>query len=91
MPDDAGCYHGNRQSIEEPQHIPEDAISNGSYFILVDTQANPKSPHSEYFSHYAEKVVDQKGIEFVSQVSINFDPTYQILLVLSIKPYYIKL
>lgn len=66
--------------IPTPERIPENAISNGSFLLLVDIQANPKGQYPEHFRHYAEQVVNQEGVEYVSQISINFDPTYEMLL-----------
>ncbi|MFP4348737.1 MAG: DUF3857 domain-containing protein [Desulfococcaceae bacterium] len=66
---------------EDPGEIPEAAVSNGSYFLLVDTQAHPTFEAGEFYKHFAEKVVNQGGIEALSQVLITFDPSYQSLAV----------
>lgn len=63
----------------KPKNYPVDTIKNGTYFLCVDSQENPKSIDSESFRRYVQLVVNQKGIRDVSQISITFDPTFQKL------------
>lgn len=71
-------------AFERTESYPEDTIRNGTYFLLADNQEHPKAETRESFRKYVEMVVNQNGIRTVSQVSINFDPTYQELIVHSI-------
>lgn len=71
--------------LEKPGSYPTDSITDGTYFLLVDTQENPKAWNRESYRRYAEMVVNQKGVSTVSQISIDFDPSYQELIVHSIK------
>jgi len=67
--------------IEDPGSHPEKSIKNGTYYLLVDTQEKPKAEANETFRRFVEKVVTHKGISAVSQISINFNPSYQDLVV----------
>ena len=75
------------RKFEKPEAYPADSIKDGTYYLLVDIQENPKARIGEAYRKYAEMVVNQEGIRTVSQISINFDPSYQKLIVHSIKVY----
>jgi len=65
---------------KSPRKTPVDKIKGGVYYLLVDNQIhvrNNKQP--EFYSHYAELIVNQQGLESSSQINIKFDPTYQAL------------
>ncbi|MDT8283524.1 MAG: DUF3857 domain-containing protein, partial [Gammaproteobacteria bacterium] len=65
--------------------IPHNAIKNGVYYLLVDSQIRVSpSGKKEHFNHFAEQIVNQNGIEKTSQVNINFDPSYQNLILNSL-------
>ncbi len=63
-----------------PGVIPEEDIDNGVHYLLSDQQVlvSAKEP-SKYFQHYTEIVVNQKGLEYSSQIQVQFDPVYQSL------------
>lgn len=64
----------NSLSIPEHNINPKD-IKDGYYYILADEQYNYIAHHN-YF-HYATKVVTEAGLSSVSQIELNFDPSYQ--------------
>jgi hypothetical protein len=60
--------------------VPQENISRGVHYLLVDTQIRVGDGNkTEYFSHYAERVLNQTGVESNSQITIEFDPTYESL------------
>ena len=66
------------QALPKTDNIPLDHIQNGVHYLLVDAQisVNPKQePH--YFYHYAEHIVNQAGVEGSSQLNLDYDPSYQ--------------
>lgn len=64
-----------------PESMPMDAIEGGVYYILTDKQIRvlEGSPPT-FFSHYAEMVVNQQGLENLSQINIEYDPSYESLV-----------
>lgn len=60
--------------------IPLNNVSSGVHYLLVDTQIyaeNESKP--KYFFRYAEKVLNQTGVERSSQITVDFDPIYEQL------------
>ncbi|MBV2130900.1 DUF3857 domain-containing transglutaminase family protein [Arsukibacterium indicum] len=58
--------------------VPEQDISNGTYYLLADTQLwVPATGQQQIFEHYASLVTSSKGLEKAGQLSIYYDPTYQ--------------
>lgn len=65
----------NKHSIKDVGEIDAKNIKEGYYYVLVDEQYH-RIHESDYF-HYATKVVSTMGLEHVSQIEIDFDPSYQ--------------
>lgn len=64
-----------------PASMPMDAIEGGVYYILTDKQIRvPESGPPTFFSHYAEMVVNQQGLENLSQINIEYDPSYEAVV-----------
>ncbi len=51
--------------------------SSGYYYHLIDFQKNVED--QSYFSHYTIEAINNEGIQQVSDISIDFDPSYQKL------------
>ncbi|RLU01342.1 MAG: DUF3857 domain-containing protein [Ketobacter sp.] len=66
--------------LEVPKQFdyPASDIQNGIYYLILDVQARvtPDQPTQTY-QHYAEHIVNQNGVTENSQISINYDPSYQ--------------
>jgi transglutaminase-like putative cysteine protease len=61
----------------DPTYSPApSAVSGGVALALLETQRRV-SPRDETYVHSARKIVSASGVERVSEVSINFDPSYQ--------------
>ena len=66
--------------------LPIDAIGGGIYYVLVDQQI--RATHDDepmYFSRYAQRIINQQGLESGSQISIQFDPIYETLVFNSVR------
>jgi hypothetical protein len=55
--------------------VDEGSISNGYYYIMLDNQFHLEKK-VEYI-HYAIKVLSDAGVQEVSEISVDFDPSYQ--------------
>ena len=64
--------------FEIPEKIPIDEVPGGEYFLLLDEQVKT-DVSSEYYYHYVTKMVNEKGVESASQISVVFDPAYEKL------------
>lgn len=57
--------------------IKENPDASGSQYVLVDFQDNFET--KEFYKRFAFKVLNSKGVEDMSDISIDFDPSYQKL------------
>ncbi|MGD9368969.1 MAG: DUF3857 domain-containing protein, partial [Desulfobacteraceae bacterium] len=69
-----------RQPYKAPGKIPESQISDGVYYILLDHQVNVGRQQTHTYHRMVKKVLTPQGVETASQIYINFDPTYERLL-----------
>lgn len=58
-------------------------ISDGYYYPLRDFQFN--LPDQTFYYHYVRKVYSSSGIQNGSEITVNFDPTYEKLIFHEIK------
>ena len=68
-----------------PKEIPYNEIRTGVYYHAVDMQIKISNKNKEVYRYYAIKVINQTGIEDVSQILIDYDPAYQTVLLHNIK------
>ncbi|MEQ8242621.1 DUF3857 domain-containing protein [Fulvivirga sp.] len=64
----------------EPVELGKDRITldnNGYYYLLADRQSNTVT--SSHYYQFAIKVYNSEGIQNMSNISINFDPSFQRL------------
>jgi hypothetical protein len=54
-----------------------DATSSGYYYLLIDKQINTGS--SQHFYHFAIKILNNEGVQEMSDLSFDYDPAYQKL------------
>nr|WP_321248041.1 DUF3857 domain-containing transglutaminase family protein [uncultured Psychroserpens sp.] len=66
------------QSYEEKPDIDLDEISYGLLTLLSDEQIH--IPKKERYIRFVRKITDNVGVQDGSTISINYDPTYQQLL-----------
>lgn len=64
--------------ISTVRDVDAKTIKGGYFYLVVDEQVNAVLHHSFY--HYATKVVSEAGLEAASQIEINYDPSYQKVL-----------
>jgi len=64
--------------VPEYESIPHEQISNGVHYLLVDKQVLvPENEAPFFYTHYADLITNQTGLDEVSQINISFDPIYQ--------------
>ncbi|MFB1000529.1 MAG: DUF3857 domain-containing protein, partial [Colwellia sp.] len=62
------------------QDIPVDEINNGVFYQLLDSQKKVSATEKVVsYSRYIETVVNQAGVDYISQINLDFDPSYQKL------------
>lgn len=61
----------------KPPTESESQGSNGTLFLLVDEQLNFATRQSQHYYHYAQKITNEDGLQSASQISLDFDPSYQ--------------
>lgn len=71
----------NAKQPNMKQPVPVDRVKDGTYYLLVDNQIQvSKTGEVATLNHYAMEIVNQNGIEYSSQLNIDFDPTYQKII-----------
>lgn len=60
-----------------PANIPTDKVEGGAYPVLIDFEENCVLKVHEFFCHEAYYVVNEQGVPAVSEIDIDFDPSYQ--------------
>ncbi len=58
--------------------------SNGQHCLLYDHQVRVTGTQSESFWHWTRRITNEVGLQEGAQVNVDFDPTYQTLLLHSI-------
>ncbi len=66
--------------IKEPEEIPSGEISNGIYYLLADNQIKISDDVILQYSCFLIKVTNQKGTEAFSTESIDFDPSFESII-----------
>jgi transglutaminase-like putative cysteine protease len=68
------------RNIKLTQDIPVDEITDGVFYQLLDTQKKVSATEGIVgYSRYVETVVNQAGVDYTSQINLDFDPSYQKL------------
>lgn len=66
--------------IPDTAAMPKAQIQNGVYYLLVDKQVKVEADGQvSYFSHYADHIINQDGVEQNSQLNFDYYPDYQSL------------
>jgi len=63
--------------VPEKSVIDPVQLSGGFHYLLVDVQRN--LPLEQQFFHYAIRIISGDGIQVMSDVDVNYDPSYQSL------------
>lgn len=67
------------------EFVPVDEITNGVFYQLLDNQLRiEKGGFRSAYTRYIETVVNQTGVEESSQINLDFDPSYQKLILNSL-------
>jgi transglutaminase-like putative cysteine protease len=68
------------RDITLTNNIPVDEVNNGIFYQLLDSQRKVSAIEKVVsYSRYIETVVNQAGVDYISQINIDFDPSYQKL------------
>jgi transglutaminase-like putative cysteine protease len=59
--------------------LPDESQRSSWYYLMVDMQENVLTQESYY--HYAYVILSTQGIQEMSDLTFNFDPTYQTMIV----------
>jgi len=69
------------RNITLTQDIPVDEITDGVFYQLLDSQWKISATEkAAWYSRYIETVVNQAGVDYTSQINLDFDPSYQKLV-----------
>jgi transglutaminase-like putative cysteine protease len=76
--------------VKSVQPLPDDQAdqqnnSNGVSYLLVDEQWQIREGRQSHYAHIVDKALNSSGVEEVSQISIDFDPAYQSLILHQIR------
>jgi hypothetical protein len=68
------------RDITLTNNIPVDEVNNGIFYQLLDSQRKVSATEKVVsYSRYIETVVNQAGVDYISQINLDFDPSYQKL------------
>ncbi len=69
------------RTLSSVDEIPVDEIRDGVFYRLVDDQVKVSdSGKRTSYTRYIESVINQTGVESSSQINLEFDPSYQKLV-----------
>jgi len=76
--------------VKSVQPLPDDQAdqqnnSNGMSYLLVDEQWQIREGRQSHYAHIVNKALNSSGVEEVSQISIDFEPAYQSLILHQIR------
>lgn len=64
--------------VSEPDIEPTDQLADGIFHLLLDNQYRvSEGGEQSKFNRYVIKAVSAKGLEYVSQISVSYDPSYE--------------
>ena len=73
------------KKVSVPQKVPLNDIDSGVYYLLADDQLKvDDTGKTASYAHFAELVVNQEGLEEVSQINVDYDPSYQKIVLNSL-------
>lgn len=56
---------------------PAADVTEGVYYLLADEQISV--PDQSHYFHFVKKILDEDGVQDNSEISMDFDPSYQVL------------
>jgi transglutaminase-like putative cysteine protease len=72
--------------LPEVVGFPQEQVQNGVYYLLLDDQVKvDQGLEPQYYRHSANYIVNQAGVERSSQINIDYDPSYQSLVLHSLR------
>ncbi len=74
-----------RLQLPAEGEIPQAELRDGVYILLFERQTRVTTNVVEMFDRFARRIVAQPGVDAASQITIDFDPTYQELVIHSVR------
>jgi transglutaminase-like putative cysteine protease len=63
--------------------LPSNQVNDGIYFLLIDEQEKVKEQTS--FRRFVKKILSAKGVQSGAELSVNFDPSYEQLVLHTVR------
>ncbi len=64
---------------------PAGQVSDGSWALMLDRQINVTAKGDEEYNHVAYAIINESGVESMSQIDFDVDPAYETLIINSIQ------
>lgn len=68
------------QSVDVDHRSPPDTLSNGAEWLLFDRQVNQAEHPAADFRRLVVRVINENGLDHVSNLEFSFDPAYERLV-----------
>ncbi len=65
---------------DDAAKAPDQQISKGIYYLITDNQVRVDGRERTIYRHFATKAVTRQGVESIANIDIEFDPSYQKLI-----------
>jgi transglutaminase-like putative cysteine protease len=72
-------------SIQAKASLPAEQVSGGTEYLLLDRQVRVDGAMIEAYNHVAKRIANDAGLEGASRVSVDFDPSYQSLVLHAVR------
>jgi transglutaminase-like putative cysteine protease len=65
--------------------LPRGGAADGSWYLLLDRQANVRADGRDWYQHFAVNITSSGGVDEYSDINLEVDPTFQSLDIHSVK------
>ena len=66
--------------VKQPQKSDMAKVRDGTLYLLLDNQTYvPERQKQQRYTRLVMQALNQSGVDYISQLSLNFDPSYQTL------------
>ncbi|MBH0036596.1 DUF3857 domain-containing transglutaminase family protein [Pseudoalteromonas sp. NZS71_1] len=70
----------NTHIIEQPKHSDITKVRDGTLYLLLDNQSYiPSRQKQQRYTRLVMKALNQSGVDYISQLNLDFDPSYESL------------
>ncbi len=72
-------------NVKHPQKSDLEKVRDGTLYLLLDNQIYvPNRQKQQRYTRLAMKAINQSGVDYISQLSLDFDPSYESLILNSL-------